>query len=119
MTVKERNLLKGAIRRVFSRSDMRRAVIDSTVIEHHDASRPRVTKWSICPVCTKFIPRYLMVADHISPLIPIDTKLEDMTWTTVIDNVWCEKNNLMGICKDCHKTKTRAENKLRKRRSKA
>ena len=115
MTPKERNLLKGAIRRVFSRSDIRRAVIEASRIEHTEPSRPRVTKWSLCGTCKKFIPTYLMVADHISPLIPVDTKLEDMTWDTVIDNTWCEKNNLMAICKDCHKIKTKSENKLRRR----
>lgn len=116
MTAKERNLLKGAIRRVFARSDLRRAILAISVVDYSDEKRPRVKKWSLCPVCSQYIPTYLMVVDHVEPLVPISTSLENMSWDTVIDRTWCEKNNLKAICKPCHKIKTKRENKERKRK---
>lgn len=112
---KERGLLKGAIRRVFSRSDIRRKVVALTVVQHHDPSRPRVKKWSVCPLCEQFIPTYQLQVDHRDPIVPTDTTLEDMSWDTVIDRVWCVENNLMAICKPCHKEKTKLENKERRK----
>lgn len=112
---KERNLLKGAIRRVFSRSDLRRKVLDAAVIlGYSDPNRPRVTKWCKCTECGKMEPKYLMQVDHKQPLVPIDKSLEDMTWDEVVDNTWCDESNLQPICKPCHKKKSLAENKLRR-----
>lgn len=117
MTAKERNLVKGAIRRVFSRSDLRKSVIAASRVEHQDLSRPRVTKWSKCPICQQFIPTYLMECDHLDPIVPINTRLEDMDWTAVIDRAWCDVNNLKAVCKPCHRAKTKEENKLRRSRT--
>lgn len=114
ISAKERGLIKGAIRRVFSRSDLRRKVVDASVVQFTDPSRPRVKKWSVCPLCELFTPKYLMEVDHKNPIIGVDTTLEDMSWDTVIDRVWCEENNLMAICKSCHKEKTKMENKARR-----
>lgn len=115
ITVKERNLLKGAIRRVFSRSELRRAVIDAAVIEgYHDPSRPRVTKWCRCDECKQPNPKYLTECDHLDPLIPLNKRLEDLSWDTVVDRTFCEKNNLRAICKPCHKQKSKLENKQRR-----
>lgn len=114
ITAKDRGLIKGALRRVFSRSELRRSIMLLTVIEHYDHSRPRVTKWSMCQACLTPTPTYLMQLDHNDPIIPIDTTLEDMTWDTVIDRIWCEENNLVPLCKPCHLTKTKLEGKLRR-----
>lgn len=112
---KERNLLKGAIRRVFSRSDLRRKIIDSVDLpEYTDPSRPRVRKWSQCPVCKLPSPKYKMVVDHIAPIVPVTTALEHMTWDEVIDRTWCEENNLQPICESCHDVKTSREREERK-----
>lgn len=114
MTAKERNLLKGAMRRVFSRSDLRQLAIASTKINYIDANRPRVKKWSICPVCTKHTPTYLIEVDHSDPIIPLDKTLEDMSWDEVISRIWCELDNLKPICKECHLIKTKNEAKVRR-----
>ena len=112
---KERNLLKGAIRRVFSRSDLRVAALLATRIEHFDENRPRVTKWSWCMDCGVLEPTYAMQVDHLEPLIPLNTALEDMSWDEVVNRAWCELDNLRPLCKPCHKEKTKAENKERRR----
>lgn len=114
ITTKERGLLKGAIRRVFSRSDLRRKVLDASIIQHSDVKHPRVTKWVRCAECQKPCPKYKAVVDHIIPLVPIDTTLELMSWDTVIDRAWCEEHNLQVLDKECHLVKSKAENKLRR-----
>ena len=118
MSVKERNLLKGAIRRVFSRSDLRRSAVEVSRVEHKDENRPRVTKWSKCPVCKEFTPTYKMEVDHIEPIIPLNSSLEDMSWDEVVNRTWCDNKGLVALCKLCHIIKTKAENKIRREHKK-
>jgi hypothetical protein len=123
MTAKERNLLKGAIRRVFSRSELRRRVIEASIIEDHiDPSRPKVKKWCRCAVCDKPEAKSYMAADHKDPVIPVNSSLESMTWDQLVDRIWCDILNLQSICSECHNTKSSAETKQRaefKRKRKA
>ncbi len=114
LTPKERGLLKGAIRRVFSRSELRRKALEASMVDHHDPKRPRVTKWSICSECKLYIPTYLMQIDHSDPIIPIFRSFEEMTFDEVIERTWCEYEKLTPLCKDCHSLKTKAENKRRR-----
>ena len=114
ITPKERNLLKGAVRRVFSRSEIRKKVLDTSEINYKDPNRPRVTKWVTCQTCNQPTPKYLAQVDHIVPIVPTNSTLEDMSWDTVIDRTWCEEKNLATICKPCHKIKSKEENKLRR-----
>lgn len=119
ITVKERNLLKGAIRRVFSRSDLRKQALEKTIVPgYHDPARPRVTKWSRCTVCAQMNPTYLTEIDHMDPIVPVTIAFADMSLDTLEDNIWCELERLQGICKVCHKAKTKAENKLRRQHKK-
>lgn len=118
ISAKERNLIKGAIRRVFSRSDLRRAVIATAIIEHYDPDRPRVKKWGRCKACDKPTALYQMNIDHIDPIIPVHLSLEEMSWDTVINRTWCDQNNLQPICVTCHNIKTKAERKIRREHKK-
>ena len=106
---KERNLIKGALRRVFSRSELRREALALSRIEHSDVERPRVTKWSKCTECEKPTPTYLIEIDHILPIVPLDKTLDDMTWDELVDALWCDIKNLRPVCKPCHKIKNKAE----------
>lgn len=112
---KERSLIKGALRRVFSRSDLRRSVIEASRIPWVDIDRPRVTKWSRCEECKQPIPTYLMQVDHVVPLIGVYEELGDLTWDELISRLWCEPSNLRVLCKPCHLKKTKAENAERRR----
>ena len=113
---KEQGLLKGAIRRVFSRSELRRQVVEKSLVkEYFDPESPRVKKWFKCPECVKMIPAYKGQVDHQEPLIPIDSSLEEMSWDEVVDRAWCNEDNLKLICIPCHKVKSKAENKERRR----
>jgi hypothetical protein len=113
---KERNLLKGAIRRVFSRSELRRKIIDASLQkEYSDPSRKRVTRWGKCANCKKLEPAYLLQVDHTSPIQPLGITLEEMTWDQVIENIWCDESKLQALCHICHEAKSKAENKERRR----
>jgi 5-methylcytosine-specific restriction endonuclease McrA len=111
---KERGLVKGAMRRIFSRSELRRKVLQKNSIEHHDENRPRVKKWSWCQNCGQVFPQYLAQVDHREPLVPIGTRLEDMSWDTVVERLWCSESNLQVLCVQCHDEKSSVERKLRK-----
>lgn len=119
ITAKERGLLKGALRRVFSRSELRRKVIDAAVIPgYHDPSRPRVTKWCKCNVCSTPCPKYLCVADHIDPVIPVHTTFEEMGLDQTADRLWSPEENLQPICPTCHRSKSSLERAQRKSKKK-
>lgn len=119
MTPKERNLVKGAIRRVFSRSDLRRSVLLTAKVEGITSQqRPRVKTWYICRDCDSYCAGYEMQVDHIDPVIPVNVTLEGLTWDTIIDRMWCEKNNLRAICLTCHKKKSKIENAERRKNKK-
>ncbi len=118
---KERNLLKGALRRVFSRSELRRQALEKSIVNVTDSTRPRVKRWSMCPMCETLEPTYKMQVDHIIPLVPTDKTLEDFTWDELINRLWCSADNLKAICLQCHKNKTKLEmierRKFKKQRS--
>ncbi len=118
ITPKERGLIKGALRRVFSRSELRKQAIDASRIEHADPERPRVTKWSRCPSCKEPVATYQMEVDHIAPVVPVDSALEHMTADELVNRIWCEPNNLLAICKPCHYTKGKQEASLRRQNKK-
>lgn len=115
VTAKERGLIKGAIRRVFSRSELRLAVISEAIIDHKDPNRPRVTKWCKCAVCRTPTPKYLTQVDHLVPLVPLESSLEEMSWDEVVARTWCDKSNLQAICLTCHKIKSVLESKERRK----
>lgn len=114
ITARERGLIKGAIRRAFSRSDLRKTVIEACIVPHIDSSRPRVKSWGLCAECNKPTPKSYLVVDHKEPVIPLNRSFEDMSLDEVVDRMWCPISNLQPICEDCHLTKTKQENKVRR-----
>lgn len=114
MTAKDRNVVKGAIRRAFARSELYRKVKNANIVDHLDPKRPRVKKWCRCNICNMPEAYSYVVVDHIIPVVPLDSALEFMDANTLIDRVWCEENNLQTCCKPCHNIKSRNENKLRR-----
>lgn len=118
ISAKERGLLKGALRRVFSRSDLRKRILEACRIEHKDEDRPRVKKWGRCAICLLPTALYQIQVDHIVPIVPTDSSLEDMTWDIVVNRIWCEESNLQPCCLSCHKVKSKEENALRRKNKK-
>lgn len=114
ITAKDRNALKGAIRRAFSRSELHKSILSAAVIEHFDPERPRVKTWCRCQVCKKPEARSYMQVDHMEPVIPIDKHFEDMSLDEAVDRLWCDQANLQAICESCHDLKTAQEREARK-----
>lgn len=111
---KERNLVKGAIRRIFSRSELRKQALAKNLILHKSEERPRVSKWAFCDNCGIIEAAYAMEVDHKLPVVPVDTPFENMGWDEFIERLWCDIDNLQVLCETCHDVKSSAENKLRK-----
>lgn len=112
---KERGLIKGALRRVFSRSELRRQALNTCKIDHVDEHRPRVGKWGFCSYCGEVIPLYLLEVDHRAPVVGLHESLDTMSWDLLVDRLWCTPDNLIPTCKSCHKSKTKVEMKERRR----
>lgn len=84
-----------------------------SVVKHIDPNRIRVKKWSMCPICKRHTPTYKMQVDHILPVVGLSETLEDMSWDLLVDRLWCDPKNLLAICEEDHKEKTRQERKQR------
>lgn len=118
LTPKDRGLIKGAVRRAFARSELRRSVLQMAKIVHSDASRPRVKTWYKCAGCSKPFAQHQLEVDHVSPVIPTDTSLEEMSWDDLINRTWCDKMNLQVLCETCHYKKSAIEREERKEHKK-
>lgn len=114
LTPKERNLLKGAMRRVFARSDLRKSIIEASVIEHSDPKRKRVKTWCRCAICKQPTPKSYMQVDHILPLIGLHEQFSELSLDEVAERMWCDPTNLQACCEACHDAKSKAENKIRR-----
>lgn len=112
---KEQGLLKGAIRRVFGRSDLRRKVIELHIDKSYsDPKRKKVKYWIKCAECGNMEAKSNIQLDHVEPVIPVNRSFEEMTLDEVVDRQWCEEHNLKPMCKPCHYAKTKEENKQRR-----
>ncbi len=116
ITHKELSLLKGKINSVFSRSELRKKVLESGIVEHHDPARPRVKVWVQCNECKKPEAKSYIEVDHKSPKVPVHTNFLDFyqSMDDYIDACWCSEDNLQNLCPECHEVKSQAENKLRR-----
>lgn len=119
ITKQERGLIKGGIRRAFSRSQLREKAIAASRVDHYDPKRPRVKKWSRCHICQSMVPTYLVELDHLDPIIPVTTSFEEMSLDEVVDRTWCPEELLQPLCPDCHEIKTKSENEERRKNKKA
>jgi len=109
----QKNLIKGAIRRLFSRSP---AIIEARRKAIHPTKKgPRGGKQYKCKQCKQcFALKYVQV-DHIKPVIPLNKTIADLDYNTLVKRIFCKPSNLQVLCKECHKKKTARERKQRKR----
>lgn len=114
ITPKDRNAIKGGLRRAFARSELHHKIIQDSIIDHVDLNRPRVKVWCRCNACKGPEAKSYMVVDHILPLIPTSTSFADMLLDEVMNRLWCEVTNLQTICPGCHEAKTKLEKEERK-----
>jgi 5-methylcytosine-specific restriction endonuclease McrA len=115
ITPKEWGLLKGALRRVFARSELHAEAVKLTRIDFKDLTRPRVTKWSRCMECKLPTPTYKIEVDHLKPVVPLNKEFSQMSLDEAVNNLWCPISDLQGLCHTCHNVKTKQERLERKR----
>lgn len=112
---KEQGLIKGALRRIFSRSDLRRSIIEKAIIKGYKNSKRKAVKfWVKCSECGKMEAKSNVQVDHDQPVIGITETLEDLSWDDLVNRIWCPESNLNVMCKPCHQLKTKKENKARR-----
>lgn len=72
-----------------------------------------------CNECQQTVPLTIMVkgkkhnnvyVDHIQPVVNPTTGF--VSWDKFIENLFCEKENLQCLCKDCHDIKSQQERQI-------
>jgi 5-methylcytosine-specific restriction endonuclease McrA len=106
-------LIKGALRRLMARSPIVYEVKEKAV--HKKKKGPRGGKVYICKICKKTFAGKDVQVDHIIPVVPLDSCLQDMTYEEIVARIFCPKKNLQVVCKTCHKEKTKEERAERKK----
>jgi len=108
----QNSMIRGAIRRTFSRSPVVREVLMAGRREvpkyNKDGSlakKPAVQYQ--CEVCSTWVSSTKVSVDHIDPVISVDDGFVD--WNQFVDRLFCDKTNLQRICDDCHDKKTASE----------
>jgi len=79
-------------------------------------STGRLAKHYKCAGCARDYPAKEVQVDHINPVI--DPVEGFTTWDDVINNMFCEAENLQVLCTTCHKIKTAGERQRKSNASK-
>lgn len=74
----------------------------------------RMAKHYKCAKCLGAFPSKDVQVDHIKPII--DPTIGFTTWDNVINDMFCESDNLQVLCLACHKIKSDTEKSLAKER---
>lgn len=70
----------------------------------------RMAKHYKCNQCKNDFPAKEVEVNHIVPVVPTSGFT---TWDEVIERMFCEKDGLEVVCKPCHRSITKEENKER------
>jgi 5-methylcytosine-specific restriction endonuclease McrA len=105
--------IRGAIRRIFSRSPVKIEVLKKVRREvpryNKDGSRgKRDAVQYQCAVCKSFVGSTKVEVDHIIPVIEVNEK-GFVDWNMFVERLFCGPENLQVICDPCHDTKTHDE----------
>ena len=73
----------------------------------------RMAEHYLCAGCNDFFVANDVQVDHINPVVDPKDGFKDLE--TFSDRLYCEEENLQVLCKQCHKDKTNAERKQRKK----
>jgi len=101
-----------AWKRCFSRSPLRRAVMEAAKCPRKKG--PRGGARYRCKHCKKDFSSGGMQVDHISPIVPYHKTGREMTWDELSLRIFCDTNNLQALCTECHSKKSEEERGLRK-----
>lgn len=108
MDKKTFNLIRQALRAATLKWDTRNEVLKEAKVylktykKNGDLSKRKRVKFK-CNACKKLFRQQEVEVDHIKPVGSFN-----QGWDTVINNMFCEKDNLQVLCKRCHKEKGKA-----------
>lgn len=109
--------VRGAIRRIFSRSPVKIEVLMKVRREvpryNKDGSRgKRDAVQYQCNVCKSWVGSTKVEVDHIIPVIETNEH-GFVDWNMFVDRLFCGPENLQVICDPCHDKKTHEEQQKR------
>ena len=78
---------------------------DACVGVKTNVSTGRLAKHFTCRRCKQDFPQKMVEVDHINPVVGKGFE----SWDKFISNLFCGKDNLQVLCKECHKRKTKSE----------
>lgn len=134
--IKEKPLLKGAVRKIFTRSPQYQEALKRVRVVLPPENKKDGTLKKVAPVryrcesCNELFQlvknkKTLIQIDHINPVIAFNKTLEDLSVEEIFYNIICSLDNLQALCavpkkmndgKDsCHHKKTKEENFIRKK----
>lgn len=117
ITPQEYRTVISYMKRVFSRSQVRREVRDDA--QDPNSFGPRGGKMYKCFECKQSFPASSIQVDHKNPVIPVTKAALDMKLDAILKRLWCKKSNLRVLCKGCHDIKSADENEKRRAIKKA
>jgi len=105
--------IRGAIRRIFSRSPVKIEVLKKVRREvpryNQDGSRgKRDAVQYQCAVCKTWVGSTKVEVDHIVPVVEVNEK-GFVDWNVFVERLFCGPENLQVICDPCHDKKTQIE----------
>lgn len=109
-----------ALRKVFKSYPFYKEILNECKEEYFEKSKHGKDLRRVhfkCSICNNFFKKPEFVVDHIEPVIPVEGlpqrgNLPD--FNVYAERLFCEKENLQGICKTCHDKKSKEENKERR-----
>jgi hypothetical protein len=84
---------------------------DAQVGKQVNVKTNRVAMHFKCKKCKGAFPATQVQVDHIKPVV--DAKIGFVSWDEFITRLYCGKDNLQILCKECHNKKTLKETKQR------
>jgi 5-methylcytosine-specific restriction endonuclease McrA len=112
-TFNQNAAIRGAIRRIFSRSPVKIEVLKKVRREvpryNKDGSRSKKDAVQYqCAVCSSWVGSTKVEVDHIIPVIEVNEK-GFIDWNEFVSRLFCGPENLQVICDPCHDKKTHEE----------
>ncbi len=74
----------------------------------------RMAQHYLCTSCQEDFPAKQISVDHKRPAV--DPKKGWVSWDDFIEKLFCDKDNLQTLCRECHAKKTAEERKQRKKK---
>jgi 5-methylcytosine-specific restriction endonuclease McrA len=111
---KDLTLIRGALRTTFIRSEYKRGFLDTIEIVEYKTKKDgtlysKPTRYFICANCEG---KHLLKDCKVDHIKPIGQYFDFAHTEGFIERLWCDYDNLQGLCDSCHKDKTKYERSL-------